>query len=90
MGIVLLLTPLPGVSQAGDVAWAEARGSLGMNATQEELPAREVLRASTGGAGSSPWVELAGYLVVASLVFAMYALAIRGVPWLRPGRRPKA
>ncbi|MFQ5907561.1 MAG: hypothetical protein ACE5JE_01845 [Thermoplasmata archaeon] len=85
----LLLALSVGTSVADDVSSAEARGQLGMDAAQPETPVTAGPRLSAQGSQDAPWLETTAYLVVASLIFAGYALAARKVPWLRPRRQRK-
>lgn len=86
-----LMVSLPaGIAQAGDVASAEARGALGMEAAQGEAILGEAPSLSAGENAKTPWVEAALYLLVASLILAAYGLAARKVPWLRPRLRRKS
>jgi hypothetical protein len=73
-----------GIAQAGDVASSEAGGELGLGAAQPRPAVSEAPASLADGSGEAPWLETSVYLVVASLIFAAYAVAARKVPWLRP------
>ena len=90
IGFVFTSLLVAGLAQAGDVASAEARGELGLGAAQRQATVSEGPNGLAEGNAKVPWVETSIYLLVASLIFAGYALAARRVPWLRPRRHRKA
>ncbi len=78
-----------GIAQAGDVAFSEAGGELGLGAAQPKPAVSEAPASLSDGSGEAPWLETSIYLVVASLIFAVYAVAAREAPWLRALRLRK-
>ncbi len=78
-----------GIAQASDVASSEAVGELGLGAAQRKPAVSEAPASLSDGSGGALWLETSVYLVVASLIFAAYAVAARKVPWLRPRRLRK-
>ena len=90
VGFVFTFLPIAALAQAGDVASAEVRGELGLGAAPRQATVSEGPRGLAEGSADVPWVETSLYLLVASLIFAGYALAARRVPWLRPRRHRNA
>ncbi|MEE9173668.1 MAG: hypothetical protein V3U30_01675 [Thermoplasmata archaeon] len=90
IGFVFTSLLVAGLARAGDVASADVRGELGLGAAPRQATVSEGPRGLAGGNADVPWVEASLYLLVASLIFAGYALAARRAPWLRPRRHRKA
>ncbi len=92
IGLLFSFVLATGIAQAGDVASAEARGDLGLGAsqTQTQTPVSEVPDVLAEGSVEVPLLETALYLLAASLTFVGYAFAARRLPWLRRRRRRKS
>ncbi len=90
IGLLFSFVLATGIAQAGDVASAEARGDLGLGASQTQTPVSEVPDVLAEGSVEVPLLETALYLLAASLTFVGYAFAARRLPWLRRRRRRKS
>ncbi len=90
IGLVFTSLLVAGLAQAGDVASADARGELGLGAAQRQATVSEGPRGLAGGSADVSWVETSLYLLIASLIFAGYALAEGRGPWLRLRRHRKS
>ncbi len=90
VGMLFSFVLAAGIAQAGDVASAEARGELGLGASQTQTPVSEAPDVLAEGSVDIPWVETSLYLLAASLIFVGYAFAGRRLPWLRLRRRRKS
>ncbi len=87
VGLLFSFVFAAGIAQAGDVASAEARGELGLGASQTQTPVSEGPDVLAEASVEVPWLETSLYLLTASLIFVGYAFAARSLPWLRPRRR---
>ncbi len=90
VGLLVSFVFVAGIALAGDVASAEARGELGIGASQTQTPVSEGPDVLAEGSVEVPWLETTLYLLTASLIFVGYAFAARRLPWLRPRRRRKS
>ncbi len=90
IGLLFSFFLAAGIAQAGDVGSAEARGELGLGASQSQTPVSEAPDALAEALVEVPWLETSLYLLTASLIFVGYAFAARRLPWLRRRRRRKS
>ena len=90
VGMLFSFVFAAGIAQAGDVASAEARGELGLGASQSQTPVSEAPDALAEASVEVPWLETSIYLIAAFLIFVGYAFAGRRLPWLRLRRHRKS
>ncbi len=90
VGLLFSIVFAAGIAQAEDIASAEARGELGLGASQTQTPVSEGPDVLAEASVEVPWLETSLYLLTASLIFVGYAFAARRLPWLRLHRRRKS